>query len=93
MNVVDMNGQPVTADRLSRLRRRSAGHPGIDPEVVLRLREVDPTKLLGHLGAMLPLGDLEWQALFVLDYGQWLRSVADVLLTQADHLEESGSLV
>jgi hypothetical protein len=93
MNVVDMNGQPVTANYLGSLSRKGARHIGIDAEVALRLREVDPTKLLGHLGAMLPVGDLEWQALFVLDYVQWLRSAADVLLTQADHLEESGSLL
>jgi hypothetical protein len=65
MQVVDMNGQPVTADRLSSLRRRSAGHLGIDPEVVVRLREVirdavhvhgSILQLLHHRAEVLGLG-------------------------------------
>ena len=78
MNVVDMNGRPVVVDRLARTERT------IDPVIVLQLREVDPTKLLGYLGTTLPVDDLEWQALFVLDRAQWLRSAADVLLAEAE---------
>ena len=80
MNVVDMNGQPVAADRFSRSKR------SLDPKMALRLREVDPTKLLGYLGATLPVDNLEWQALFVLDRAQWLRTAADLLLAEADDL-------
>lgn len=86
MNVVDMNGRPIAADRLP--RRKSAGPRGIgiDPEIALRLCEVDPTKLLGYLGSMLPVDDLEWQAVFVLDRARWLRTAAAVLLAEADDL-------
>ena len=75
-----MNGQPFAATRFARNK------PTLDPEIALRLREVDPTKLLGYLGSTLPVGDLEWQALFVLDRAQWLRTAADLLLAEADHL-------
>ena len=72
MNVVDMNGQPVTVDRLA---RRTA----IDPETARRLCEVDPTKLLTYLGAVLPVDDLAFQAKFVIDRDGWLCECIAIL--------------
>jgi hypothetical protein len=76
MNVVD-----IGAARLARTKQP------IDPEIASRLCEVDPTKLLSYLANVLPFTDLEWQALFVLDRAQWLRTAAEILLSKADHLE------
>jgi hypothetical protein len=76
MNVVD-----IGAARLARSK------PPIDPEIASRLREVDPTKLLSYLANVLPFTDLEWQAMFVLDRTQWLRTAAEILLSKADEIE------
>jgi hypothetical protein len=73
MNVVDFG-----AARLARAKQP------IDPVIAARLREVDPTKLLSYLASVLPLTDLEWQALFVFDRAQWLRTAAEILLSKAD---------
>ena len=78
MNVVD-----IGAARLARSK------PPIDPEIASRLREVDPTKLLSYLDNVLPFTDLEWQAMFVLDRTQWLRTAAEILFSKADELERA----
>jgi hypothetical protein len=39
---------------------------------------------------VLPFTDLEWQAMFVLDRAQWLRTAAEILLSEADHLEHGS---
>jgi len=76
MNVVD-----IGAARLARAKQP------VPPEIASRLREVDPTKLLTYIGATLPVTDLEWQALFVLDRAQWLRTAAEILLAEADDID------
>ena len=75
MTVVDMNGRPFPADRRA---------IGMDPEIVCRLREVDPTKLLGHLGSVLPVDKADFQVKFVLDRAGWLRQCAAILQAEAD---------
>ncbi|MBV9016779.1 MAG: hypothetical protein JO058_14095 [Alphaproteobacteria bacterium] len=77
MNVVDMNGRPFAAQRRA---------IDMDPEIVRRLREVDPTKLLGFLGSVLPVGNLDFQVKFVLDRDGWLRECAAILQAEADKL-------
>jgi hypothetical protein len=79
MNVVD-----IGAARLARTKQP------IDPEIALRLREVDPTKLLSYLANVLPVDGLAFQARFVVDRVAWLRHAADLLVAEADHLERAG---
>ena len=79
MNVVDFG-----AARLARAKQP------IDPVIAARLREVDPTKLLSYLANVLPVDGLPFQAAFVIDRAAWLRDAADLLLAQADHIEEGS---
>ena len=60
----------------------------IDPEIAARLREVDPTKLLSYLANVLPVDGLAFQACFVIDRAAWLRHVAELLLAEADDLND-----
>jgi hypothetical protein len=84
-NVVDLaTRQPVAAGSLVRKRNRAA-----NADVALRLREVDPTKVLCYLGSVLPVDDLDCQVSFVLDRPGLLRQWADILLDEADRLERS----
>ena len=70
MNVVDINGRPFAADRRA---------IGMNPEMLRRLGDVDPTKLLGYLGSVLPVGELDFQVRFVLDRDRWLRDCIAIL--------------
>jgi hypothetical protein len=79
MNVVDFG-----AARLARAKRP------VDPETASQLLEVDPTKLLGYLAKVLPVDGLAFQAAFVIDRAAWLRDAADLLLAQADHIEQGS---
>ena len=85
-NIVDLaTRQPLAAGSLMRKRSRAAN--AIDANLSLRLREVDPTKLLGYLGSVLPVDNLGFQVAFVLDRPGLLRQWADILLDEADRLE------
>ena len=75
MNVVDMSGRPFGGGRRA---------IGIDPDVLHRLRDVDPTKLLGYLGSVLPVDDLAWQVRFVVDRKAWLRDCINRLSAELD---------
>jgi len=75
MNVVDMNGRPFAADRRV---------IDMDPEIVRRLREVDPTKLLGYLASVLPVANLDFQVKFVLDRDGWLRDCIERVSAELD---------
>jgi hypothetical protein len=79
MNVVD-----IGAARLARAK------PPLDPEIAARLREVDPTMLLSYLANVLPVDGLAFQARFVVDRVAWMRHAADLLIAEADHLEQGG---
>ena len=79
MNVVD-----IGAARLARAKQP------LDPAIASRLREVDPTKLLSYLANVLPVDGLAFQAAFVIDRAAWLRDAADLLLAQADHIEQGS---
>ena len=83
MNVVDMNGRPFAAQRRA---------IDMDPEIVRRLREVDPTKLLGHLASVLPVGEADFQVKFVLDRADWLRECAAILQREANRLDANDIL-
>ena len=78
MNVVD-----IGAARLARTKQP------IDHATAARLREVDPTKLLSYLARVLPVEGLDFQARFVLDRVAWLRDAADLLVAEANHLEQA----
>lgn len=75
MNVVDMNGRPFAAQRRA---------IDMDPEIVRRLREVDPTKLLGYLASVLPVANLDFQVKFVLDRDGWLRDCIERVSAELD---------
>ena len=77
MNVVD-----IGAARLARAK------PPIDPEIAARLREVDPTKLLSYLANVLPVDGLAFKARFVIHRAAWLRHAAELLLAEADDLND-----
>lgn len=80
MNVVDMTGRPITADGLARAKQKGA----IDARLARALLEVDPTKLLGYLGSVLPVDDLAWQVRFVVDREAWLRDCINRLSAELD---------
>ena len=82
MNVVDLTGRPVSADRLARTRQPNQ----IVAEISHRLREVDTDKLLGYLASVLPVDAPDFQIQFVLDRAEWLRDCAAILLAEADNL-------
>jgi hypothetical protein len=85
-NIVDLaTRRPLAVGNPMRKRTRAAN--AIDAAVSLHLREVDPTKLLGYLGSVLPVDDLGFQVAFVLDRPGLLRQWADILLDEADRLE------
>ena len=64
--------------------------PPLDPKIAARLREVDLTMLLSYLANVLPVDGLAFQARFVVDRVAWLRHAADLLIAEADHLEQAG---
>lgn len=82
MNVVDLSGRRVAADRLGRTRQRNQ----ILAEIAYRLREVDADKLLGYLSTVLPVNGPDFQIHFVLNRAEWLRDCAAILLAEADNL-------
>ena len=82
MNVVDLSGRPVAADRLERPEQPNQ----IIARISQRLRDVDADELLRYLGSVLPVEGPDFQIDFVLNRAEWLRDCAAILLAEADSL-------
>jgi len=74
-SVVDMNGDPVAADRLAQAKQQSA----IDARRTARVREADAFKLLNFFSAVLPVDEPEFQTKFVVDRDGWIEEVIERL--------------
>ena len=79
MNVVDLSGRPVAADRPRQPNQ-------IIAEISQRLRDVDADELLRYLASVLPVEGPDFQIDFVLNCAEWLRDCAAMLLAEADNL-------
>ena len=82
MNVLDLSGQPMAADRLGRARQPNQ----IIAEISQRLRDVDADELLRYFASVLPVEGPDFQIDFVLNRAEWLRDCAAMLLAEADRL-------